>query len=37
MKEYRVALFLINTLGMGLLIADIAKTQQQAMICTIFS
>jgi ABC-2 type transport system permease protein len=30
-----VALFLINTLGMGLLIADIAKTQQQAMICTI--
>jgi ABC-2 type transport system permease protein len=31
-----VSLFLLNTLGLGLLIAVISKTQQQAMICTIF-
>jgi ABC-2 type transport system permease protein len=31
-----VMLFLLNTLGLGLLIAVISKTQQQAMICTIF-
>jgi ABC-2 type transport system permease protein len=31
-----VMLFLLNTLGLGLLIAVISKTQQQAMICTLF-
>jgi ABC-2 type transport system permease protein len=31
-----VVLFLVNILGMGLLIANISKTQQQAMISTIF-
>ena len=35
-KFTEVELFLVNILGMGLLISNVSKTQQQAMISTLF-